>query len=388
MLPIESQTPRAEQFAEQQRHMEAARKSAALANAEVQRLLAKFHHREEPQLPETEAVLRCHSKRRLYRAVKQASSHTVANWLFESPSQMFHPHQLLTRSSFSNAIGISSVTRVTSNIASNGISHIVDPTKPKPPTQRTSPIRPGKDLLLIPVAIIDSKLIGYTFGGVGSAVETIRASCAFGEDMNTFFPHTVGRFSYDSIENDLLMVTHCLAQGATGIWNVRADTNHPETRERVLFIVPGGPYKFRRMPGRILSMIQIPELRCPDTVSRYQFSVSDRNRVDGVHDVQDVLGKLERLIKGHFFSEKMCRDDMDEKDGQVLSRITTRAEIEFDAMDAIRLQIFKDIAVRLYYSYMAAAAAAAAAATQTQPNIGSAPGESGIANGNGMTGGQ
>lgn len=372
MLPVGGQPAFGEQLAERQRQLESVSRSRELANAEVQKLLAGL--REEPHLLDPEAVLRCHAKRRLYHAVKQVASGSIASWLFESPSQMFHTGPLLTPSSFSNAIGVSSLVRIICDDTDQTAVHNQNPTVPKPPEQNKLPVTPGKDLLLVPVGIMGGQLIGYSFGGVGSAIETIRASCPFGGETNGFFPHAVGRFSYDPRLNDLLIITHCLAKGRTGIWSVRSDPNSPETRERALFIVPGGQYGYRRLPGRILSMIQVPELRCNNTVSRFQFPVADGKKVDGSHDLQSLLGRLERLIKGHFFSDKLCRDNMDEKDGQVLSRHTVKAETEFDAMDAVRLQVFKDVAVRLYYSYMAANA-------QTRTMAGSP--SNGDANGNG-----
>lgn len=366
MMPVAEQPGYMEQLAEQQRQLETARRTAELANAEVQKLLAGL--REEPHLPESEAVLRCHAKRRLFHAVKQVSSQSVASWLFESPSQMFHARPLLTPSSFANAVGVSSLVRAIRDIEETSAAHIGKPTIPKPCEQNNLPLKPGKDLLLVPVGVSGGRLIGYSFGGASSALETLRAACAFGAESSGFFPHAVGRFSYDPDMDDLLIVSHCLAKGNIGIWSVRANKGTPQTRERALFIVPGGQYGFRRKPGRILSMVQVPELRCINTISRFQFSVSNGRKPDGSYDVQGLLGKLERLVKGHFFSEKLCRDEMDEKDGQVVSRHTIKAETEFDAMDAVRLQVFKDVAVRLYYSYMAAAAAKTRGVPETNSN--------------------
>lgn len=372
MLPVGGQPAFGEQLAERQTQLEAVCRSRELAHDEVQKLLAGL--REEPHLLDPEAVLRCHAKRQLYHSIKQAASGLIASWLFESPSQMFHARPLLTPSSFSNAVGVSSFVRIICGDTDQAAIHSGNPTVCKQPEQNKLPVNPGKDLLLVPVGLMDGQLIGYSFGGVGSAVETIRASCPFGGETNGFFPHAVGRFSYDPRLNDLLIVTHCLAKGRTGIWSVRSDPDSLQTRDRALFIVPGGQYGYRRLPGRIFSMIQVPELRCKDTVSRFQFSVADGNKIGGSYDVQGLLGRLERLVKGHFFSEKLCRDNMDEKDGQVLSRHTVKAETEFDAMDAVRLQVFKDVAVRLYYSYMAANA-------QTRTMAGSS--SNGHAHGNG-----
>lgn len=226
--------------------------------------------------------------------------------------------------------------------------------------------------MFVPVTIVGGqRLVGYTFGA-GIAPEVSDLPCAFGKAGSVFLPHAVGRFSYDYNSRDLLIVAHGLSYGATGIMHIRhggeddtLDDHHrlpgggsygldgPGARQRTWYIVPGASYGHRRLPGRVLGMLHIPESNLP-SVPTYQFEPPP-SRSDEKLSVHDYMASLERLVKGRYKSDKACKDEMDKKSGQVINRITFNADTEFDIDSAIAVNVFKDLAVRNFYSFMSTA---------------------------------
>lgn len=228
-----------------------------------------------------------------------------------------------------------------------------------------------RDILFVPVTIVaGQRLVGYTFGA-GIAPEVSDLPCPFGKAGSVFLPHAVGRFSYDYNSRDLLIVAHGLSDGVTGIMHIRhggeddtLDDHHripgggsyeldsPGARQRIWYIVPGASYGHRRLPGRVLGMLHIPESSLP-SMPTYQFDPpTGSNDKLSVHDY---MASLERLVKGRYKSDKACKDEMDKKSGQVINRITFNADTEFDIDSAIAVNVFKDLAVRNFYSFMSTA---------------------------------
>lgn len=307
-------------------------------------------NQEEPYLPCTDAVLICHAKRRLRKSFTQAGHAQIANWLFSNSDQLFHTKLEITPS-FAASLAVRAIYK----------SNFVDGSSPD--VQNELPHIPGRDLLFVPVAFIQRKrIIGYTFGaGVGEDI--VSMDCPFGKYGDVFLPHCVGRFSFD-IESggDLLIVTHGLSKGCIGIMHMQGgfddddystlnlNSNSNDYRHRTWYVVPCGNYGHRRLPGRVIGMHRCPEKRI-ESHPKYQFP-SNINNTNEKLSLIDGMGLLEKLIKGRFISDKVCTDTMDLESGEVTGRVTFEADIDFDADNAIAVNVFKDIAVRSFYSYM------------------------------------
>lgn len=380
-------------------HADAA--ATARVNAEVNALLTSMVD-DEPSLPETEAFFRCHAKRRLYRALKQAGIKPVAEWLFSAPRRPFHV--LVPHPTFEYAVAI--LGKVADIPADDE-----QPGGPESITHQTSSMEDfdalGKKILFVPVTIVRGRILGYTFsacncgpipedpgfndcnyhirshcvnnddgdndgddngddnggddGGDGvqvcMGVDARNSACPMGIPHAAFMPHAVGRFSFSPSLSDLLIVAHGLACDTTGIMHMRngrdGDTaaTTTNTRDRAWFAVPAADYGFRRLPGRIVGILYMPERRL-DSHPRFQFPSPPPPSPDMSVNLRDGMAALERLVKGRFVCDRICKDKMDPVSGQMLSRITFSAQFEFDVEDAISVNVFRDLAIRSYYSYM------------------------------------
>lgn len=276
-------------------------------------------------LPSTEAQLRCANKRRLFRAFKQTDTRFTADWLLNHPSHTFHHRPSIPSTAFDHAIGICA-------------------------TQSTIPpsTGPATDLLLVPVALHQGRLLGYSFGGLLQPPSG--QVCPYGGQSHPLFPHYVGRFSYDIAAGDFLAFVHGISRHVTGVIHLRRDD---ENRERSMFVVPAGDYAYQRLPGKLLSLTTGSERRKSST-PKYQFTVGGATRGGSTDDraMNDALAKMERLFKGDFCCPKLRRDDMDPTSGEVLCRVTISADSHFDVMGGVSQQRSKEQAMRTYYSYM------------------------------------
>lgn len=222
----------------------------------------------------------------------------------------------------------------------------------------------GNDVLLVGVAHSGGNLIGYSFGGLGHR-ETKGAGGSSGEGCNfdgkglPMFPHFVGRFAFDAGKNELLVVVNQLNDYVTGIVNVKRGDGR--VRERTMYAVANGNYGYKKLPIKV-GRISIFSERRLAAIPKYQFaaggesSAGEERRGSVRTDMGTItadLAKIERLVKGKFFSPKMIMDHMDMESGELTKRATAEVEAKFDVMDAVGMQVFRDTAMRSYYSYMA-----------------------------------
>lgn len=297
-------------------------------------------------LPDAEEHLQCHAKRHLFSCFEQAGVRELAEWLFSNPKQAFHHDAPLTHSSFADAIGIRA-SKVVPSLESAML-------RPR------GAVVPGHDLLLVPVRKAGSRIIGYAFGGIECIEDETYSSCVMAEKGIFFLPHAVSRFTYDVHRRDLLIVMHGLQQGMCALMHVRgvADDAALIQRHFTWMALEGGCYGFHKLPGRIFAMVTAPERAVDGFLAKYQFATpalteDGRDGGTSVHamSLQQGMAALERFLKGRFASDKFCKDDMDPDVG-LMSRSTIKAEEELDGKDAVTLRIFKDMAIRMYYSYM------------------------------------
>lgn len=324
---------------------------------------------EEPYLPLSESRLRCASKRRLYRSFRQAHKNkAVTEWLFHESNQPFHKLPVVSPSCFENALGLhveQSIEGIYNELPSKFGSG--NSSNAKGSSSSALPVEPGKDMLFVPVMQTQGKLMGYTFGGLGS--DGISGHpCPFGSVTNFIFPHYVGRFVFDPALGDLLFVSHGAGKPrACGIGNIRVGERRG-TRERSMFIVPRNQYSHDKLPARIFAMVTAEETRV-SSLPKYQFAInvsssgagsssgeSRRSNENNIDELKPLLAHLERLLKGDVRSERICRDDFTFDTGEVANRRTGKLKAEFDVIDAIKMQVFKDSVIRNYYSYMASVA--------------------------------
>lgn len=317
----------------------------------------------ELTLPETEFKLTCANKRRLFHSFRMANeSRWVADWLLTHPTHPFHHHTSIPTDAFDNALAIRATHRLVSPETCGASSSASAPA--------AGPISPGHDLLLVPVAHSSGRLIGYSFGGL-EAAQNGTMSCTYDARTTPFFPHFVGRFAFDGSTNDLLIVANRVNDLATGIISIKRGDGR--VRERSNYGVQNGSYGYKMLPARIAQMTATSERRLA-SIPKYQFSSSSgsggggengRRRGEVKTDnatLRADLAKLERLVKGKFFSPKMTRDQMDVNSGELTVRETAQVEASFDVKDAVGMQVFRDTAGRAYYSYMSAVSAQRAAA--------------------------
>lgn len=316
----------------------------------------------ETTLPDTEAKLTCANKRRLFQSFRMANdSRWVADWLLTQPASPFHHHTSIPADAFDNALAIRATHRVVSPdgcpMSSSSAS-----------TPVSGLISPGHDLLLVPVAHSSGRLIGYSFGGLEAApVNNTTVDCSYDSRTTPFFPHFVGRFAFDASANDLLIVVNRMNALVTGIISIKRGDGR--VRERTNFAVMNGSYRYKALPARIARMTTMSERRLA-SIPKYQFSSTStgsssesntgRRRGEVKTDMETLradLAKLERLVKGKFFSPKACRDQMCVDSGELTVRETAQIEANFDVKDAVGMQVFRDTAGRAYYSYMSAIAA-------------------------------
>lgn len=180
----------------------------------------------------------------------------------------------------------------------------------------------------------------------------------------------MGRFAFDGTTNDLLIVVNRMNEHATGIMSIKRGDGR--TRERACFAVMNGCYGYKALPARIARLTAMSERRLA-SIPKYQFaaaasgatSESARRRGEVRTDMETLRGdlaKLERVVKGKFYSPKALRDQMDVESGELTVRETAQIEANFDVMDAVEMQVFRDTAGRAYYSYMSTVASQRAAA--------------------------
>ena len=325
----------------------------------------------ESYLPLSENHLRCVAKRRLYRSFQQAHKNkTVTEWLFHESNHPFHKLPVITPSCFENALGLH-VDQILEGLLCDGSTVPFETGKSSSAKGKNSsalPVEPGNDILFVPVMQTQGKLLGYTFGGLGADGKS-QIKCPFGDLTNFIFPHYTGRFVFDPALGDLLIVSHGLGakNQACGIGNIRVGERRG-TRERSMFIVPHDQYSHEKLPVRIFAMITTEETRI-SSLPKYQFAISvpsfgvgssssetRRSNENKTDQIKILLAHLERLLKGKVTSERICRDDFNLETGEIANRRTSTLKAEFDVIDAVKMQVFKDTVIRNYYSYMASIA--------------------------------
>lgn len=306
-------------------------------------------------LPESEKELMCVNKLSLFRALRTArDSRWVADWLFTHTDHPFHHHTTIPADAFDNALAIRG-TQVLRGAPDCGVA------------PAAAPVVPGNDVLFVPVAHAAGRLIGYTFGGL-DAEQAGTLSCGHDTRILPFFPHFVGRFAFDGVDNELLVVVNEMNDSATGVMSIRRSKEL--VRERSSFAVMNGSYKYKALPADIAQATRLAERRLAST-PKYQFASgggggddSGRRRRTVRTDMETLRGdlaKLERLVKGKFYAPQMVKDQMDPQGGELLVRQTGQVDSGFDVKDAVGIRMFRDTAGRAYYSYMASIASRRAA---------------------------
>lgn len=302
---------------------------------------------QEP-LSEAERSIHSHAKRKLRRAYRQITTMEVSDWLFNEPRLPFQINQLFPNPSFSNSIvlNMTQSTSTSSSSLGNMTSNLV---------------------LLVPVMMKNSSLLGYTFGSKTSAPSTFVHS---NSNDTPIFNHYVGRFSYHSSSHDLLLVCH--ARRDMAISNIRRVHHSTSTvqRERTNFIVRPDIINANssvHMPEEeIVSAVDsIERLIQPSNV--YQFSTqlassstqpTSPSASSSSHITERRLRaateSMERFLRGTYYGDRMVHDEMDHRTGRLMTRKTETVQLEFGLADAVQLTQLKDIAVRKYYSYASA----------------------------------
>lgn len=310
----------------------------------------KSNRHEYPHLPETEAVLRCESKRRLFRALKQCQTRFIADWLLQNAHHHFHHNVPIPNHAFDNALAVRAIQKPVYSDPGNACSSSMA-------DEQAQKFNEGKDMFLVPVGFRGGKLVGYTFGGLMQPAQNAPA-CPYGGPTNPFFPHFVGRFSFDVNTDELLVVVNGHPPNLTCILHI-IRTGACE-RERSQFVVPKQQYAYKKLPGKIMSLVAGTE-RSLASNPKYQHSVTtDVTKLStpafssDMNVLTSALAKLERFLKGNFYSPKIRRDDMDDASGEVMNRMTMQTETSFDVKDAVGMNVCRDMAVRVYYSYMSA----------------------------------
>lgn len=302
---------------------------------------------DDPALPETEARLRCANKRRLIRDLRMTiDSRWVSEWLFGHPSHPFHRNTEVPPEAFDNSLAVRGLQFV----------HGEDHAQSASANSGTRGLRPGNDMLLVGVAHSEGKLIGYSFGGL----QKPSGSCTYDARACSVFSHFVGRFSFDVAMNEFLIVIPRMNSHVTGILGIRKGDGR--IRERNTYVVPNGTYGYKRLPSDIMALSVFAERRLA-SIPKYQFATgtdserSSSSSRGGVRTdmriIRADLAKLERLLKGKFFSPRMCMDTMDTESGELTSRTTSQIEAKFDVIDAVALRQFRDTSMSSFFSYMA-----------------------------------
>lgn len=292
-------------------------------------------------------------------------SRWIADWLFTHPTHPFHHHTSIPADAFDNSLAIRGLHLMhqEEGSSSGGIK------------DGSRGVSTGNDILLVGIAHSGGNLIGYSFGGLvhkdakgegggggeeegGGGGGSSREGCGFDAREPPMFPHFVGRFAFDVERNDLLIVVNQLNDYATGIVSVKRGDGR--VRERTLYAVANGNYGYKKLPIKMAKISIFSERRLA-AIPKYQFatggesSKSDERRGSVRTDMKTItadLAKIERLVKGKFFSPKMIMDHMEMDSGELTKRVTAQVEARFDVMDAVGMQVFRDTAMRSYYSYM------------------------------------
>lgn len=282
-----------------------------------------------------------------------SKSRWVADWLFTHPTHPFHHHTSVPADAFDNSLGIRGIhlTQHGEGSTSGGL------------WDSKSSVSAGNDILLVGVAHSAGVLIGYSFGGLayGESSGAGSSTGACGTDVRALamFPHFVGRFAFHVKNNQLLVVVNHLNEDVTGIINVTGGDGRE--RERTMYAVPIEKYGHTQLPTVIASIAIFSERRLA-SVPKYQFATgAEVERSEGergsvwtdMETIRADLAKVERLVKGKFFSPKVIIDNMELRTGELMKRMTAQTEARFDVMDAVGMRIFRDTAMKSYYSYMA-----------------------------------
>lgn len=292
---------------------------------------------QKPPLSDTEAKLTCANVRSLIASFRVVEDPLVASWLLANARHTFHHNAAIPSRAFDNSIAVNAQQRVNAQ----GFP------KDTPSCCPDDAAQAGKDLLLVPVRVVGTKLLGYSFGGASENTSD-RDVCPYGCPSNAFLPHYVGRFCFDVRYNDLLIVAHHIAARCTGVISIRGGTQ----RERSLYVIPPGQYDKTRLPQCVLSLTNGVETRV-NSNPKYQFAVGAQGTGEW-RWVIEALARLERMLKGRFTCANMRRDDMDGQSGEVMNRRTGTMEADFDVKDAVGMRVFREMATRAYYSYMSA----------------------------------
>lgn len=309
-----------------------------------------------PPLSDTEAKLTCANVRSLLASLRVVEDPLVASWLLSNARHTFHHNAAIPPRAFDTSVAVNAQQRV------NAQGFPQD----TPSACADGDAQAGKDLLLVPVTVVGTKLLGYSFGGASENTFDLDV-CPYGCPSNAFLPHHVGRFCFDVRYNDLLIVAHHITTRCTGVISIRGGTQ----RERSLYIIPPGQYDKTHLPQRVLSMTNGVETRISSN-PKYQFAVGAQGSGEWKW-VIEALARLERMLKGRFTCTNMRRDDMHEQSGEVMNRRTGSMEADFDVKDAVGMRVFREMATRAYYSYMSAVSRANAAVNLSVASSTSAP---------------
>lgn len=127
-------------------------------------------------------------------------------------------------------------------------------------------------MLLVPVACLDSKTVGYCFGGGKLVSPGAAPSASNSSACDTKFgtlPDFVGRFIFDLAQREMLIISHDLSPSLTTIFHIYSPLGN-DRRSRNYFAVPKREYCFQDLPTCVLDMMSNEEERLPhDTILQF-----------------------------------------------------------------------------------------------------------------------
>lgn len=203
--------------------------------------MSRIRQREEPHVLETPPLTTVNMATNadtaevsasLRKALRLASTNRwVADWLFGASSTPFHPAPTLPPHFLRLSLGVQAMHTI---VLPSTAEH------PLPFTTRAC------DMLFVPVAETDGAVTGYT---IDRGDRIVDARCP---PPAPFAPPFVGRFAFDTLKHDLVVVT---APGPSPLTGIIAMYSGPHSRrQQFIFTVPSGEYSFGHLPSTVLSM--------------------------------------------------------------------------------------------------------------------------------------